>query len=214
MINTTDMSLLSIDISWQVTAIVCVLIVAISSLLCVYMCLSTRKNNNIVDILGHNNGNDSMESKFKNDACSTTKNTMLYKIFISYKRNDKERVFNLKRLIELKTKVQCWVDLKGIESDAYFVNVIVNKINECDIFLFMYSKEHSKIDNYEDDWTIREVNFAKEKGKRIIFINMDKTALCDWLLFMFPNKQEVDASSKEALERLCEDIQKWVTTIK
>jgi len=210
------MEVLLIGISWQVTAIICVLIIAVSFLLCVYMYLSVKRTNknlalvNSIDILGHNKGNDSMESKIRNDAYNTSNKSMSYKIFISYKRNDQVGVFNLKKLIELNTKVQCWIDLKGIESDAYFVNVIVDKIKECNIFLFMYSKEHSKIENYEDDWTIREVNFAKEKGKRIIFINMDKTTLCDWLLFMFPNKQEVDASSEDALKRLYNDIQEWL----
>ena len=209
------MSLLSIDISWQVTAIVCVLIIAISFLLCVHMYLSAKKtNNNIVDVLGHSKGNDSMESKIKNDACSTSINTMLCKIFISYKRKDKNRVLNLQKYIELNTNVLCWLDL-SIECDANFDNVIMNRINECEIFLFMYSKEHLKINNnYGNDWTIRELNFAKKKEKRIIFINMDNAALCDWLLFMFPNKQEVDASSEDALKRLCDDIQKWVTKIR
>ena len=78
----------------------------------------------------------------------------------------------------------------------------------------MYSREHLKINNYGNDWTIRELNFAKQKEKRIIFINMDNATLCDWLLFMFPNKQEVDASSEDALKRLCDDIQKWVTKIR
>lgn len=87
MVSITDMSLLSIDISWQVTAIVCVLIIAISFLLCVHMYLSAKKtNNNIVDVLGHNKGNDSMETKIKNDACSTSINTIENNInvFISY----------------------------------------------------------------------------------------------------------------------------------
>ena len=93
------------------------------------------------------------------------------RIFISYKRVDKEKVFRIKDQIEATISEKCWIDLDGIESDAQFANVIINAINECEVFLFMYSKSHNKIVDYENNWTIRELNFAQEKKKRIVFIN-------------------------------------------
>ena len=83
-----------------------------------------------------------------------------YEIFISYKRVDKERVFKIKENIEKSTGKQCWIDLDGIESDAQFINVIMHAINNCNIFLFMYSQAHSAIKDYEHDWTVREISFA------------------------------------------------------
>ena len=62
---------------------------------------------------------------------------MDYKIFISYKRVDKERVFKLKHDIEVNTGQLCWIDLDGIESDAQFASVIIRAINSCSIFLFI-----------------------------------------------------------------------------
>lgn len=85
------------------------------------------------------------------------------RIFISYKRVDKDKVFRIKEQIESALGEKCWIDLDGIESDAQFANVIINAINECEVFLFMYSKSHNKIVDYENDWTIRELNFAQEK---------------------------------------------------
>ena len=51
------------------------------------------------------------------------------RIFISYKRVDKDRVFELKKEIEQSTGEKCWIDLDGIESDAQFADVIMNAID-------------------------------------------------------------------------------------
>ena len=97
------------------------------------------------------------------------------RIFISYKRVDKERVFAIKDGIEQATGEKCWIDLDGIESNAQFVAKIVGAIDECEIFLFMRSKEHNNITNLETDWTIREVNYALEEHKNIVIVNLDNT---------------------------------------
>ena len=56
------------------------------------------------------------------------------RIFISYKRVDKDKVFKIKDHIESALGEKCWIDLDGIESDAQFANVIINAINECEVF--------------------------------------------------------------------------------
>ena len=132
------------------------------------------------------------------------------RVFISYKRADKDKVFPLKDKIEAAIGEPCWIDLDGIESDAWFVNVIMKAINEADIFLFMYSLEHSQIKNYEKDWTTREINFAQKKNKRIVFINIDKTPLSDWFEFMYGLKQQVDATSENAFAKFLSDMRKWL----
>lgn len=85
------------------------------------------------------------------------------RIFISYKRVDKEKVFRIKDQIEVALNEKCWVDIDGIESDAQFANVIINAINNSEVFLFMYSSAYSKITDYKNDWTIRELDFAQQK---------------------------------------------------
>ena len=132
------------------------------------------------------------------------------RVFISYKRVDKAKVFKLKDTIETAIGEECWIDLDGIESDAMFKSVIIKAINESEIFLFMYSKAHSTIVDFENDWTVRELSFAKLKKKRIVFINIDGSSLSDLFLFDYANKQQVDATSTEALDRLCTDLQKWL----
>lgn len=132
------------------------------------------------------------------------------RIFVSYKRLDKEKVFDLKAKIESGTGEKCWIDLDGIESDAQFKNVIIHAIKECEIVLFMYSKRHSQIVDFEKDWTIRELNFAASKNKRIVFINIDNTPLTDEFLFDYSTKQQVDGCSVDAINRLISDINKWL----
>lgn len=133
-----------------------------------------------------------------------------YDIFISYKRRDKKKVFELKDYIEKSVGINCWIDLDGIESDAQFINVIIKAINEAQVFLFMYSSFHAEIDDYDTDWTVREINFAQMKRKRIVFLNIDNTDLTDWFAFMFGTKQRIDAFSTDAMQKLCKDLRKWL----
>ena len=132
------------------------------------------------------------------------------RVFISYKRADKEKVFRLKEKIEAATGESCWIDLEGIESDTQFVKVIMQAIEDAEIFLFMHSKEHSDIEDYELDWTIREISYAQDLRKRIVFVNIDKTPLTKWFKFMFPHKQQIDATSEESFGKLLEDMKGWL----
>lgn len=131
-------------------------------------------------------------------------------IFISYKRVGKEKVFKIKDHIESALGEKCWIDLDGIESDAIFASKIIGAINNCKVFLFMYSQAHKDITDYENDWTIRELNFAQEKKKRIVFINIDGSELSDWFNLLFGLKQQVDATILEGIIRLTCDINKWL----
>ncbi|MBR6018129.1 MAG: toll/interleukin-1 receptor domain-containing protein [Paludibacteraceae bacterium] len=132
------------------------------------------------------------------------------RIFISYKRSDKEKVFRIKDRIEAATGEKCWIDLDGIESDAQFVNVIMRAIDNADIFLFMFSKTHSEISNYENDWTIREIGYAQAQQKRIVIVNIDGTPMSKWFQFMFGLKQQVDATSEHDVNKLSQDICRWL----
>ena len=135
---------------------------------------------------------------------------MKYDIFISYKRVDKDKVFPIKDFIERNTGYNCWIDLDGIESDAQFADIIIKAINNAEVFLFMYSNTHSKIENFEEDWTVREINFAQIKKKRIVFVNIDDSPLSDYFNFRFSTKQQVAATSDVAMKKLCADIRQWL----
>ncbi len=134
---------------------------------------------------------------------------MNHDVFISYKRKDFDIVNKIKQEIESNAKVSCWIDLDGIETDAQFVNVIMRAIKDCDIFLFMYSKRHLEITDFDNDWTAKEINFAQKKNKRIIFVNIDNTPLSDYFEFSFGLKQQIDYNDPRYRKRLYEDLRKW-----
>ena len=132
------------------------------------------------------------------------------RIFISYKRSDKKRAFAIKDDIESAVGEKCWIDMEGIESHAQFVNVIIKAIDDADIFLFLYSKRHTNIVDYENDWSVREINYAQSEGKRIIFLNIDGAPLSKWFKLMFGLKQQVDVNSEEAMDKLYVDLRKYL----
>ena len=131
------------------------------------------------------------------------------KVFVSYKRVDKEKVLPIVHQLDKKLGIKCWMDLDGIESDEQFTNVIIKAIKECEVFLFMYSKSHEDIDP-KRDWTVREITFADKKEKRIVFIDLDDNELPDWFLFKFPDQQVVKASDSRAMDKLAKDMCKWL----
>ena len=154
-----------------------------------------------------------IENKVLDNSSFVPKNTdkNLSQIFISYKRDDLDMVWSIKDIIEKHTGENCWIDLDGIESDAQFANVIIKAINQAKVFLFMYSSKHTEIEDYENDWTIREKNFAQKKKKRIVFVNIDGSKLTDWFELIFGTKQQINAKSSKAMKKLCSDIQKWLS---
>lgn len=131
-------------------------------------------------------------------------------IFISYKRADKDRVLPIKEYIENETGTECWIDLEGIESDAYFMNVIIKAINECDVFIFMYSKTHEKVKDTERDWTIREIGFAEKKHKHIVILKLDDYDLIDYLYMQYQFKQQILVDDDYNMKNLIHDIKKWL----
>ena len=133
------------------------------------------------------------------------------RLFISYKRANKDIVFKIKDDIEKNVGEKCWIDLDGIESDVEFANVIMKAINKADVFLFMYSQMHDGVNDFENDWTIRELRYAKHKKKRIVFLNIDNSPLFDWVVFLgYEHKQQVDVTSMSAMGRLYSDLSKWL----
>lgn len=132
------------------------------------------------------------------------------RIFISYKRADKDKVFRIKSIIEKEIGENCWIDINGIESDATFKSVIINAINQAEVILFMYSKEHLRITNPGKDWTIKELSYAESKNKRIVFINIDGSRLSDEFCFDYGSKQQLSGQSNDDILRLIDDLRNWL----
>lgn len=146
---------------------------------------------------------------------------MSEKIFISYKRIDKKKVLPIVEEIKKKTGVNCWIDLEGIESGDQFERVIIRAIKECEILVFMMTRNSiapyidpktGQPDYDKPSWTEKEVKYALEQKKRVIPISIDGTMVsdCDWLAFNFLGTDCIVYNNKEQKEKLFRNITKWL----
>lgn len=129
-------------------------------------------------------------------------------IFISYKRLDKDEVFPIVGEIESRLGVKCWVDLDGIESSEVFDFKICKALDAAEVVLFMYSKHHLNVT--EEDWTVRELNYAKKKEKRLVLIHLDDTKLDGVFLLRYNNTDNIDIRVPEQKNKLFRDLCRWL----
>ena len=143
------------------------------------------------------------------------------KIFISYKRIDKEKVLPIVEEINQKTGASCWIDLEGIESGDQFERVIIRAIKECEILVFMMTSNSiaplidpktGQPDYSTPSWTEREVKFALDRKKRVIPLSIDGTMVsdCDWLAFNCSGIDSIDYSNKDQREKFFRNLSKWL----
>lgn len=130
-------------------------------------------------------------------------------IFISYKRVNKNQVFHIVKQIEELLGVKCWVDLDGIESSAQFASVICKAIDSSEIVLFMHSSVHLNID-FDNDWTIKELNYAQAKKKRVVLVKLDSSPLDNVFLLNYGSKNNIDSRDQIQFRKLISDLRKWL----
>ena len=130
-------------------------------------------------------------------------------IFISYKRADKDKVFPLVAKIEKELGCECWVDLDGIESSVQFASVICRAIDNAEVVLFMHSSIHATID-FESDWTIKELNYAQNKKKRVVLVKLDDTPLDNIFLLEYGSKNNIDSNDPVQFNKLLNDLKSWI----
>ena len=131
------------------------------------------------------------------------------RIFISYKRLNKDKVFPLVKRIEQELGVKCWVDLDGIESSAQFASVICNAIDRAEVVLFMHSSVHLDID-FENDWTIDELNYAHATNKKVLLVKLDDAPLKNIFLMKYGTKNNIDSNVPEQMEKMIRDLRGWL----
>ena len=130
-------------------------------------------------------------------------------IFISYKRLNKDKVFSLVSKLESTLGCKCWVDLDGIESSAQFASVICRAIDKADVVLFMHSSVHLSID-FENDWTIKELNYAQIKKKRVVLVKLDNAPLDNIFLMEYGSKNNIDSQDPVQVQKLMNDLKTWL----
>lgn len=142
------------------------------------------------------------------------------KIFISYKRRDKDLVFPIVREIFENTGVDCWIDLDGIESGDQFQNVIIDAIDNADIVVCMLSKNFiapykdertGNIDLNKQTFPQKEVMYALDEDKRLIPLSIDGTSVrdCKWLKFNCIGLDCIDWKKQEQREKFFRNVRHW-----
>ena len=98
-----------------------------------------------------------------------------YEFFISYSRADLEQVKDIKNIIERETGAHCWMDLEDIEPNTpRFTQAIAQGINASEVFLFMRSEM-----SQNTDFTLRELNYATNRKKKVVIVNIDISPMSD-----------------------------------
>ena len=135
------------------------------------------------------------------------------RVIIIYKKKDVQQILPLIERIEASVGGQCLL-CEDEENNAPDKAVeTMRNINEADVIILMYSHLHASITNYSTDWTIRALNYAHEKQKRIVFVSIDQTPLTKWFDFMFPQQRLIEADKTEQLDQLLNNLPIWLNTI-
>lgn len=123
------------------------------------------------------------------------------KIFISYSRKNLSIVEGIKCDLE-DNGFSCWMDLENIESgEENFKAVIIPAINGAKVLLFFLTIESQQSPN-----AVKEIKFAKNKGKRVILVRTNDDPLTDEFLFDFSDADTIDWRSNEQREKLFYDL--------
>lgn len=142
---------------------------------------------------------------------------LMPKIFISYKRQDKNKVFPIVEEIKKKTGLDCWIDLEGIESGDQFQNVIIDAIDNAEIVVFMLSKNFiapykdektGKVNLKKQTFPEKEVMYALRHDKRLVPISIDGTTIfdCKWLEFNCSCLDCIDWYDRDQRVKLFHDL--------
>lgn len=144
-------------------------------------------------------------SKPRENGKTSTSSTLHNRIFVSYSRRDKKKVIPFVRKIERKLGLSCWIDTSGIMGSEHFIGKIRNAIDASEIVLYMYSNNSAK-----SPWTIKEINYAHSKGKRIVPIVLEGDSMQGDLAFMFSDVNFVPISQEGQEAKLLEDLAKML----
>lgn len=133
------------------------------------------------------------------------------RIFISYKRVNKGLVDSFLQQLSPEIQDDCWMDLTDINYTTDFESKICKAIDQADAFLFMYSKEHTYLDEDEfaKDWTIRELNYAEDRKKKIWLISIDNSDLTGRLKFRYSSINVVYNAAAD-IRKLNVEILNWL----
>ena len=101
------------------------------------------------------------------------------KVFISYRRKNKQKLFAQDLLHQLKQrKVDAWMDEKDMHPGDALPKELTETINNCSLFVCVLSKEY-----FESEWCPMEIRYAQRMKKRLFPIHWSEDNLPDEFQF-------------------------------
>ena len=103
-------------------------------------------------------------------------------IFLSYAHIDRELAHSVIEYLQEKN-FNVWFD-EGIHTGTQWEDVIIDKIKNCWMMVFLVTKN-----SLASDWCRQELTFAKEKGKKFINVVINNPTFPDWFNFSYKRYQ-------------------------
>lgn len=128
----------------------------------------------------------------------------IYDIFVSYSRADIDIVRKLVDDIHANSNARCWVDWNGVESGDQFVDIIINAIDKVDTVLFILSDN-----SMASEFARKEIDYARNTGKKIVPVVADGGKLRGWFLFFFGSVDYIDIKVPMQYDKLLRNIGDW-----
>lgn len=135
---------------------------------------------------------------------------MVRDIFISYSRKDLGAVKAIKEEIEQSLGVECWMDLDDIPADDDdYLDRIVEGIEQCNVFIFMLSKN-----SQESEHAIGELTAAKKQKRKtdihVVVLNIDDCEMNKKFTIKFSLQNIIVWSEKPQKENLIKSLRQWM----
>ena len=116
-------------------------------------------------------------------------------VFISYKREESDKAFEVKDLIE-KWGIKTWIDKDGIFSSYDFKEVIEKAIENTKIVVFLSSEKSNK-----SDYVKNEIKYAINCKKKIVPVMLEHSPFGDGLRMDLANVDQVDYSIQPEFDK-------------
>ena len=126
------------------------------------------------------------------------------KVFVSYSRRDKEKVFPLVKDLEKSLGCKFWIDWTGIESgNPNFYNEIAQGIDDAKVVLYMHTTNAAK-----SLYTQRELAYAEKVRTKIIPVLFED--LTKGLALQFAATNFIDIRETGQIQKLINDLRGYL----
>ena len=126
------------------------------------------------------------------------------KVFVSYSRKDKEKVFPLVKDLEKSLGCKFWIDWTGIESgNPNFYNEIAQGIDDAKVVLYMHTTNAAK-----SIYTQRELAYAEKVRTKIIPVLFED--LTKGLALQFAATNFIDTRKAGQIQKLINDLRGYL----